>query len=172
MNHYKTLIATSLIAHVHASLCFTGEFAHPTYQAQTAKQKLTQLWSRLLQNPAFYPPFWLGHETLFTRDMNLTFDSTTGDELPYNRIKVNHKQGVVGLIEWEDFGGHNYTGLYEGNSNGLVRLSEANFLLPEADGLTPSAAFKIFRDGIQSVNHVANTSWGPSSSYDFMARDF
>ena len=118
-----------------------------------------------------YPVFWQGHKSLFTRDMSLTFDST-GDELPYNRVKVNHRQGVVGLIEWEDLGGHSYTGLYEGNSSGLVRLSEANFLLPEADGLTPSAAFKIFRDGIQSVNHVANTSWGPSSSYDFMANDF
>ena len=94
-----------------------------------------------------YPVNWQGHKSLFTRDMSLTFDST-GDELPYNRVKVNHRQGVVGLIEWEDLGGHSYTGMYEGTSRGLVRLSEANFLLPEADGLTPSAAFKFFRDGI------------------------
>ena len=103
--------------------------------------------------------------------MELTYD-LTGDELPYNRDKINHAQGVVGLIKWQDLGGHDYTGMYEGNSRGLVRLSEGNFLLPEADGLTPTAAFKFFRDGIQSVNHLANTNWGPSGSYDFMANDF
>lgn len=53
-----------------------------------------------------------------------------------------------------------------------MRLSEANFLVPEADGLTPAAAFKFTRDGIPSVNHVASTGWAPSGSYDFMANDF
>lgn len=53
-----------------------------------------------------------------------------------------------------------------------MRLSEGNFLLPEQDGLTPSVAFKFTRDGIPSVNHVANTGWGPSGSYNFMANEF
>lgn len=79
---------------------------------------------------------------------------------------------MVGLVRWLDVGGHNYTGIYEGVSDGLVRLSEANFLLPEVDGLTPSAAFKFTRDGMPSVNHVANTGWEPSGSYDFMANEF
>lgn len=53
-----------------------------------------------------------------------------------------------------------------------MRLSEGNFLVPEAFGLTPTAAFKFPREGIRSVNHLANTDWGPSGSYDFMANEF
>lgn len=87
-------------------------------------------------------------------------------------MKVNHSQGVVGIVEWENLGGHDYTGIYQSGGKGLMRLSEGNFLLPEVDGLTPTAAFKFTRDEKPSVNHVANTAWGPSGSYDFMANDF
>ena len=54
----------------------------------------------------------------------------------------------MGLVSWEDLGGHDYTGLFEGGSDmGLIRMSEANFLLDEATGLTPSIAIKFTRDG-------------------------
>ena len=55
---------------------------------------------------------------------------------------------------------------------GLLRMSEGNFLVPEADGLTPTIGLKFLRDGMESVNHVANTDWGPSGSYNFMANEF
>lgn len=48
-----------------------------------------------------------------------------------------------------------------------MRLSEGNFLVPEADGLTPTMALKFPRDGMQSVNHLAQPSWGPSGSWNF-----
>ena len=90
------------------------------------------------------------------------------------RPKINHAQGVVGLVEWEDVGGHDYTGLFEGGSEmGLIRMSEANFgLLEEAPGLTPSIAIKFLRDGMKSVNHLANVSFGPTKSFNFFANDF
>lgn len=80
----------------------------------------------------------------------------------------------MGLVEWEDVGGHDYTGLFEGGSEmGLIRMSEANFgLLDEAPGLTPSIAIKFTRDGMQSVNHLANVSFGPTNSFNFFANDF
>ena len=117
------------------------------------------------------PHDWVATRSLFTRDMNLTYDFT-GDELPYKRVKVNHSQGVAGIVKWENLGDHDYTGIYKSGGKGLMRLSEGNFLLPEVDGLTPTAAFKFTRDEMPSVNHVANTAWGPSGSYDFMANDF
>ena len=56
---------------------------------------------------------------------------------------------------------------------GLIRMSEANFgLLEEAPGLTPSIAIKFLRDGMKSVNHLANVSFGPSKSFNFFANDF
>ena len=79
--------------------------------------------------------------------MNLTFDHES-DELPPNRPKVQHSQGVLAKIEWEDLqNGHPFTGMYKGGL-GLMRLSEGNFLVPEADGLSPTMALKFPRDGI------------------------
>ena len=95
-----------------------------------------------------------------------------GDALPRNgsRPKINHAQGVVGKIEWEDKGNHPYTGLYDSQSGlyseedplqGIIRLSEGNFLTENAIGLTPSLAIKFFRDGMRSVNPLANVSFDP-----------
>ena len=94
------------------------------------------------------------------------------DELPQNRPKINHSQGTVARVSWEDLGGHPYTGLYQGSEMGLIRLSEGNFILPEAPGLTPTLAIKFLRDGMESVNHLANTNFEPSSSWNFFAQDF
>lgn len=94
------------------------------------------------------------------------------------RKKVVHSQGVVGLVVWHSLGNHNYTGLFKGGGfqksklQGLIRLSEANFLVPEATGLTPTLAMKFPRNKIHSANILANTSFEPSSSYNFFEKDF
>jgi hypothetical protein len=53
-----------------------------------------------------------------------------------------------------------------------MRLSEGNFDVPEASGLTPTMAMKFLRDGTPSVNIVANTSFAPSNSFNFFANNF
>ena len=92
--------------------------------------------------------------------------------MPVSRVKFNHAQGVVGKIIWEDMGNHPYTGLYDGDSEGLLRFSEGNFLLPETTGLTPTLAMKFNRDGMRSVNHLANVDFEPTSSWNFFANPF
>ena len=104
--------------------------------------------------------------------MTLSFGNR-GDELPRDRPKINHSQGAVAKVSWEDLGGHAYTGIYDGGSDlGLMRLSEANFVLPEAPGLTPAMGLKFQRDGMEAVNILANTSFEPSSSWNFFANNF
>ena len=96
--------------------------------------------------------------------------------MPRGRFKINHAQGVVAKVAWDDLGGHPYTGLYTGGSElGLLRMSEGNFLLPgddEMPGLTPTLAIKFLRDGFDSVNLLANTSFEPINSFNFFAADF
>ena len=96
------------------------------------------------------------------------------DELPRDRPKINHAQGVVARVRWEDLGGHNYSGLFSSDNNGLIRMSEGNFLLPgdEIPGLTPTMALKFTRDGMPSANILANTSFEPSNSFNFFANNF
>lgn len=104
--------------------------------------------------------------------MSLTFNRVS-DELPEGRPKINHAVGVVAQVSWEDVGGHPYTGIYNGGSTyGIIRMSEGNFLLDEAPGLTPSLAIKIFRDGMESVNQLANVSFEPTDSFNFFANNF
>lgn len=99
------------------------------------------------------------------------------DELPRNRPKINHAQGVVAKVQWKSLENHDYSGLYEIGSydfeaNALLRMSEANFDLPEARGLTPSMALKFPRTGMHSINHLANVNFEPTNSFDFFANDF
>ncbi len=55
-----------------------------------------------------------------------------------------------------------------------MRMSESNFDVPEAPGLTPSFAMKFLRDGIRSVNllTLANESFGPMDNFNFFSEDF
>lgn len=79
------------------------------------------------------------------------------------------------MASWEDLGGHNYTGIYNGGSDKIImRLSESNFDIPEASGLTPSFALKFLRDNMRSVNMLtlANESFEPMDNFNFFSEDF
>lgn len=137
---------------------------------------MNMLWEECQKDQTMVPVPYAQFNNLFKQDPNDSFSGRL-DVLPEDRPKINHAQGVVGLIEWEDKGNHDYTGLYsqsesEAPLTGLLRLSEGNFLLPNAIGLTPSLAIKFTRDGIPSVNHLANVSFDPVEETNFFARDF
>jgi hypothetical protein len=68
---------------------------------------------------------------------------------------------------------HAYSGLYAvDNLPALLRMSGGNFDVPEAPGLTPSMAMKFLRDGMPSINHLANVSFESTNSFDFFANPF
>lgn len=116
---------------------------------------------------------WAEIPTLFTQNMAQSF-GLARDDMPNNRFKINHSQGVVARVAWDDLGEHDYTGIYQGSNLGLIRMSEGNFMLPgdEMSGLTPTLAVKFLINGRASVNLLANTSFDPSSSFNFFANDF
>jgi len=113
---------------------------------------------------------------MFTQDVHISFDRQADELISPGepiRPKTKHSQGVVAKVSWKDLGGHDYTGLFEGGSDlGLIRLSEANYFLPEASGLTPSLAIKFLRDGMESVNHMGNVSFEPTQSFNFFSGPF
>ena len=148
-----------------------GFFTGNAYRSRSAVAKLNDLWTACEADEQVSDQNW-ELDNLFRQNMNDSF-TRDDDELPGGRPKINHAQGVVGLVSWEDLGGHSYTGLFNGGSDhGLIRLSESNFDVPEAGGLTPSLAIKFLRDGMRSVNHLANVSFEPTSSFNFMANNF
>ena len=180
-NNYSRLIASAIAfmmlsepveAQMSSSPDKWGYFDGGRYQNWSANEKLEALWKQCIADTTPKPVPYNELPSLFTRNIDITY-TRTADELPEDRPKINHAQGVVGLVSWEDLGGHDYTGLFEGGSDlGLIRMSEANFDLPEAPGLTPSLAIKFLRDGMKSVNHLANVSFGPTDSFNFFANNF
>lgn len=48
-----------------------------------------------------------------------------------------------------------------------MRLSETGFLTEFSKGLQPSLGFKFLRDGAESVNTVAMSSFSQSNSWNF-----
>lgn len=84
------------------------------------------------------------------------------------RVKINHRQGVVGKIDWVSTGDHGYTGIFEtGSDSALIRFSETTFLTDFSGGLLPSMAIKFLTDGEKSQNIVAMPGFNSSSSWDF-----
>lgn len=66
----------------------------------------------------------------FDIDLAGVFDEF-GDEFDC-RHKTVHPQGNVGKAEWIDFGGHEYTGIFQGADTGFVRLStQGPVILPD-----------------------------------------
>jgi hypothetical protein len=131
-------------------------FNLPTdYESNTAQAKLSILWQHVLgdNNKAgtWYGAFnMLG---LFTRSDYVTGHSEM-DVMPGGRYKLIHTVGGIAkaTIVWGP-NASKYTGLFQGAHNVLVRGSCATE--PDANGLTPALAFKVFRDGMPSGNVIA-----------------
>ena len=103
-----------------------------------------------------------------------------GDELPWQegifedgyRMKYIHTVGTVGQVEWRDLGGHSYSGMFSGNSNGVVRFSLAKEPAPPALNTAPGMGLKLLRDGMDSANLVAMYSVNGQESWNFFKNDF
>jgi len=90
------------------------------------------------------------------------------------RKKLLHTKGVVGTVVWESLDNHNYTGLFEGANYGIVRLSDAGFLLENFDNteiFSPAVAMKWFVDGQKSRNLLAQVAFDGIQDDYFFAED-
>jgi hypothetical protein len=71
-----------------------------------------------------------------------------------------------------------YSGLFDlslgenaGGTYGVARISESGFGVEGLNKVNPSAAVKIFRDGVQSGNMVYMNSFEDQDGKDFFAAD-
>merc|ERR1711887_164922 len=103
-----------------------------------------------------------------------------GDQLPWERSlvcygwrkKYIHTVGVVGKVEWRSVGDHPYTGIFQGASQGIIRLSLAREPSPTSNNTTPGLGLKFLRDGADSANLVAMYSVDGQESWNFFKNDF
>ncbi len=103
--------------------------------------------------------------------MNTTFDRVA-DDLPSMRSKTIHSVGGgVAQFEWNDLGGHPYTGVFSGDSKtNILRLSIAREI--DKGNYKVGGGFKFLRNGVKSCNFVAMWSLSGQNSADFFANEW
>lgn len=92
------------------------------------------------------------------------------DTLPYDRSKDIHSIGGVAKAVWKSVGNHSYTGLFQGETAAMVRMSSATDI--SELGFKPGIGVKLFRDGMPSANFVAMKSLENQQSGNFFEQDF
>jgi len=176
------MIFTSVILLLFSASLSSGfeEVSSPAYIAKTAAEKNEIIWANVMEDTT--PGEWFGLLELphiFAESMCPTFRAP-GDELPFEdgwvtdgtRWKLIHSVGTVGKVEWRDLGGHSYTGVFTGASNGFVRFSLAKEPSPPTQDTAPGMGLKFLRDGMDSANLVAMYSVNGQDSWNFFKNDF
>jgi hypothetical protein len=163
------------------SLCLAvdDDFSSAEYQDLSAKEKMTKLWSKVTEDQTelgFYSALTLA--TIFLEDVSTTFNHQA-DNFPDLRLKLVHTVGVVAQGELVVDPANGYSGVFEGVSNVLVRLSVAknpDYTKNTADGandnFTPGMALKFLRDGLHSANLLAMFGVNGFPSWNFFFKDF
>merc|ERR1712121_264052 len=139
------------------------ETSSADYIAKTAAEKNAIISANVIEDTT--PGDWYGileMPGLFTESMCPTIRAP-GDELPFEegiindgtRYKYIHTVGTVGQVEWKDLGGHSYSGIFKGASNGYARLSVAKEPVSTVQETAPGMGLKFLRDGMHSANLVA-----------------
>ena len=174
----KSLLILSLLLSLTLSLS-PDDFSSDAYQSQSALSKASQLWSKITADESelgFYNPLLLA--TIFLEPMSPTF-SHVSDTFPLLRKKLIHTVGVIAQGELVVDPSNPYTGIFEGASNVLIRLSSAkapDYTKTTADGandnFTPGMSLKFLRDGLPSVNLMAMFGVNGFPSWNFFFRDF
>lgn len=161
-------------------------FHGAAWEQKSSPDKQDMLWKATVADTKSNEwPNVLEEALLLVEQMNLTFDSVDWDEFmpneiktwPYKtgyaRTKLIHSQGVVALVSWKSLGNHNYTGLFQGATHGLMRLSLAGPPDTSADSpnMGPGVAFKFLRDGMPASQVIAMYQLGGQSSFNFFEHD-
>jgi len=140
---------------VAASAADGSDFKGDAYIKLTRYQKSDKIWAKVTEN--YKSGSWHFASTLLV-GQNEVFD-TKGDEFDCGwtgcRNKTIHSVGNVAKIEWVNYGGHNYTGIFRGADTGYVRMSSAAPVDTKTPNMKPGMGVKFLRDGADSANFVA-----------------
>jgi len=136
------------------------------------------LWTEVQKDstPGTFPSsFKLG--TILFENLKVSF-TETGDVFPKGREKLIHSVGAIAKATWTPVS-NKYTGIFQGCSNLLVRLSLAkqpDYTKVKADqaydNFVPGMAIKCLRTGVYSGNLQAMFSTAGQTSWNFFKHPF
>jgi len=149
------------------------------YEAQSATDKLNQLWENITDvnvvgksSPVKSITGTLSQ--MLTESMITSFDDHM-EVMPKSRTKVIHTQGVNCQFNLE-VSSAAFTGVLEkGNSSGIIRMGNAQDLgsdgkegpHPHGTPMFPGFGIKFLRSGVKSADWVALRTTGPGGSWNY-----
>jgi hypothetical protein len=148
-------------------------------QTWSGASKMQYIWDKIEQNSGSNADwvFPLKQGLMLFEDMSSMFEQTDFAQKTWYsfglapRVKTIHAKGVVQKIRWESMGTHDFTGLFKGGENGLIRYS-----LPVPGGsdgtMLPGIALKFFRNGVFSGNIHAMDGLDPTTTANFFEYQF
>ena len=152
------------------------------YQAMTASKKQEDIMVEVARDNgsrgSWYSKFKTATTLLLTQSNAPSVDYQ-GDTMPPGKLyghrqRVIHSLGTIAKVELKPqaTSSHPFTGIFEGASHGIIRLSLAGEI-SAIKSFTPGFALKFLRDGLPSVNLVAMPSVdGQGDDYNFFAKEF
>jgi hypothetical protein len=164
------------------TLCYDDDFSSDKYMGMTRSEKFDKMWYKINENQSpndWYSSFSLAK--IFFIRMKTSFEHY-GDSMPSGRQKLIHTVGVMGQVEFvaeQDKRVNPYTGIFQGASHVLLRLSLAkkpDFSKRKAedaeDNFTPGFGVKFIRDGVHSFDTVAMFGVNGQPSWNFFKNEF
>ena len=147
----------------------------PDYISLPAAEKQALIWDNTLLDTSSnsWPGLEIGE--MFFESMCPTLEAP-GDELPTawtgnTRQKYIHSVGSVGKVEFVA-SSDKYTGLFQGASYGIVRISLAKEPSESVQNTAPGMGLKFLRDGVESGSLVAMYSVDGQDSWNVFANDW
>jgi len=173
-----TQLLLSLLVPLVAGQDYPWDCNGPEYLALPAEDKANRIWENcLVDTTSDSWASFIDISEMVLESMCPSFN-TPGDELPKQfiipvlRPKSIHSVGTVARVEWVDLGDHPFTGIFQGATEGIVRLSLAAEPSPSELNTKPGMGLKFLRDGIDSANLVAMYDVAGQESWNFFANDF
>lgn len=169
-NMCKLSICTLILL---STLCNAVVELPADYESKTAEAKLDMLFDEIKATEGTrgnYPSPFGYVRFVLQDDLSPTCDHFS-DIIPYKHEKRIHSVGPVAKMVFESNGEHPYTGLFQGASHGLIRLSMAQ--KPSRwRGTAPGMGAKLFRNGMPSANFVAMFSLDGQDGGNFFENNF
>lgn len=149
------------------------------YLSQSSNSKAKTMWQSINEDktPAKWPGIKLAG--IFIESMAPSFEQP-GDTFQSNvfgkpgRSKYIHTVGAIARVNFVSAGGHPFTGIFKGATNGFMRLSSAADPGADNSGLAPGMGLKFLRDGIDSANLVSmfSVDGNPAGDTNFFSQNF
>jgi len=162
------------------TLCLSSALAQvdvlgPEYLALPAAEKQAIIWDNALMDSSSGQWPGLSLAEIFFESMCPTMEAP-GDQMPIAwtgnpRKKYIHSIGSIGKVEFVSTG-NSYTGLFQGSSYGIVRISLAGQPSPDVLNTAPGMGFKLLRDGMESASLVAMYGVDGQESWNVFANEW